>query len=101
MSVKAVTTVSMPPSATSLRRSSSDSMPAVPPGPPGRGAGFGPDFLAFCGVTECPTYHLGASGQSLVTSSSSRVRTGPVYLFFADTAHQIATIAPTTSTIGV
>src|SRR5690242_5202559 len=38
MSVKAVTTVSMAPSATSLRRSSRESIPADPPGPPGRAA---------------------------------------------------------------
>ena len=41
------------------------------------------------------------SVKSRVTSSSSSVRTGPVYLFFADTAHQIATSTPTTSTSGV
>src|SRR6476659_4534654 len=38
MSVKAVTTVSIVPSPASLRRSSTDSMPALPPGPPGRAA---------------------------------------------------------------
>src|SRR5215207_902015 len=38
MSVNAVTTVSMAPPSASLLRSSRESMPAVPPGPPGRGA---------------------------------------------------------------
>src|SRR5436190_12745079 len=38
MSVKAVTTVSIVPSPASLRRSSTESMPASPPGPPGLAA---------------------------------------------------------------
>src|SRR3954453_13660173 len=46
MSVKAVTTVSIVPSSPALLRSSSESMPRVPPGPPGRGVAsllFSPD----------------------------------------------------------
>ena len=76
MSVKAVTTVSIVPVLGLLAQ-------VVDREHPGGAAGAAGPRLA----------HGLLAPRSLsprVTSSSSSVRTGPVYLFFADTAHQIA-----------
>ena len=94
MSVKAVTTVSIAAVLDLLAQVVERTACRRPPGPPAGRARRLPVAGHRCNSVS-------SSGQSRVTSSSSSVRTGPVYLFFADTTHQIATSAPTTSTIGV
>src|SRR3954454_2351910 len=56
MSVNAVTTVSIAPDSASLLSSSSESMPRVPPGPPGRSAlmGYLPPTTASALIRELP-----------------------------------------------
>src|SRR6478735_8816030 len=56
MSVNAVTTVSIAPDSPSFLRSSRDSMPRVPPGPPGRSAlmGYLPPTTASALIRELP-----------------------------------------------